>query len=132
MKKINSLLAVLLAAFVFINVSCSKDDDDDKSYDKSLLVGTWVQTAGTDFVACPTGDNAKMVITETEVTEYFTTEDGCLQGSSSMTTDYTFDGKKMDLGLATYTIEELNSTTLKVKIAYILGGGSVSATYTKK
>jgi hypothetical protein len=131
MRKFNTLFALLLAAIISFNVSCSKDDDE-KTYEKSLLLGTWMQTAGDDFVACPAGDNAKMIITETEIKDYFASENGC-SSISYATYDYTFDGKKMTVesGLATYIIEDLNSTTLKIKITSILGG-STSATYTKK
>lgn len=130
MRKVYSVL-LALAAVVVLNVSCSKDDED-KTYDKAQLIGTWEQTAGVDFVACPDGDNAKMVISDSEIKEYSTNDAGC-SGTSYASYEYTFDGKKMDVmsGLVTYTIVELNATTLKINISTILGG-SESATYTKQ
>lgn len=127
MKKTVLLLFILTSIFTIS--SCKKEDD--KTWTKSILKGTWEQIAGTDFVECPEGNNKTIVITEADVTEYYTDEDGCSTdtGESSV---YSFNGKVIELVDDTnYEITELTSTNITFDIIY-QGYKVETATYTKQ
>lgn len=109
------ILIFIIASLITIS-SCKKDED--KNWTKAQLIGTWEQISGTDFVECPEGNNAKIVISESDYTEYTTDEDGCVT-EFGMSSNYTFDGKEIVLVNAiTLKINALNSTTLTVDIIY--------------
>jgi len=130
MKNVKNLFFII--CLIAVSVSCKKSDDE-KTYEKSQLLGTWKQTAGgTDFMACPSGLNRKIVITDAEMKDYATNDTGCTS-DSYLTYDYTFDGKKLTIesGVISMQIVELTATTLKVNTSFIIGG-SQSETYTKQ
>jgi hypothetical protein len=126
MKKTIILLFVL--ASILAISSCKKEND--KTWSKSMLIGTWEQTGGYDFIECPDGNNAKIVFTESNYTEYSTDEDGCVT-DFGMSSSYTFNSRIVELVNATsYEINELTSTNLSIDI--IFEGYKVgSATYIK-
>jgi hypothetical protein len=123
--------SIITVIFLFIGVSCSKDEV--KTFEKSKILGTWVQSSGDDLVACPDGDNATIEITETKYTEYAVDDAGC-STSSGFSFEYTFDGRNIDIGMSALGINievvDVNTTTLKLK--YSDSGGSKSRTFTKK
>ena len=96
-----------------------------------MLIGSWEQTDGTDFIECPDGNNATLVFTADNYTEYSTDEDGCVT-EFGMSSTYTFDGKVIILmNAVSYEISELTSTNLSFDI--IFEGYKVGkAVYTKE
>jgi hypothetical protein len=114
MKKIVILLFVISS--IILTSSCKKEDD--KTWDKSMLIGSWEQTGGNEFVACPNGDNAKIVFTSNDYTEYSTDEDGCVT-EFGLSSNYTFDGKTIVLvNAVSYKITELTATSLSFNIFF--------------
>jgi hypothetical protein len=114
MKKLNLLYAFALIALV---ISCGKDDEDP-TYKKADLIGTWEQTATTipddgSPDACTTSKQ-ELKFTETEMSMIYT----CDNSSTSIDVDYTFDNKRTVtfefIVDSKYIIQQLNSTTLKV------------------
>lgn len=114
----------ILGFVSIILISCYRNDED-KFWERSLLIGKWEQTGGDNFVACPDGDNKWIQFTETEYTMAFTDNNGCAT-ISTITTDYTFDGKTVSSDFVTYGISNLTETTFEASITEVgLGGGNV-------
>jgi len=121
MKKV-LLLLVVVASVVF--ASCKKDKTDAPTYTKSQFVGiTWVQT---DAAA---GDSAYIKFTDTKCFESTTYAD---LNSDFNGTDYTFDGKAMDMVFYKYTINSLSATQLVLTMTTPLSSASAKATFKKK
>ena len=130
MKNFKILFVVF--AVIAISISCSKDED--KTFEKAMLIGIWEQTAGDDFTACPNGDNYKVEIKDTEIDEYDADDDGCASGVG-ISYDYSFDGKKISWlgGLGIWEVVDVNATTLKVIMSTpLVPGASKSATFAKQ
>jgi hypothetical protein len=112
MKKITFIILAILS--LLFTSSCKKDEN--KTWEKSMLIGSWEQTSGTDFVQCPNGNNAKIKFTESDYTEYSTYDDGCVT-DFGLSSTYTFDGKEIVLvNAVSYIITELSATSLSYKI----------------
>lgn len=120
MKKTFLLLACISLAII----SCGKDDE--KTYTQAQLNGTWVEK-----VADSDGCKTSYIIDAVSMAEEF----NCPTSSSTaLYEDYKFDGKKITgkvFGiLATFTINELTDTTLKMTIS--AAGQSVQADLVRK
>lgn len=122
MKKL--IYIVSLAALIFIGCN----DEDEKTYDQTDLYGTWSQ-----ITPDPTSENSDSIhleFTATEMKE--TTFDGQLL-PSSITIEYSFDGKSFTYNLfgveVKNEINKLNGTTLDFNAKYL--GSSEHHRYTK-
>jgi hypothetical protein len=127
MKKFTILF--FLISMIAIS-SCKKENED--GWNKKTLLGVWEHTGGSDFIACPDGNNVKIVFTDNDFTEYDRDEDGCVIETEGTSSSYTFDGEMIKLVVdeKSYEITELNSTTLSVNI-YYKGQPAGYATYKK-
>lgn len=118
--------ALYLTLFMLTTLllSCSKEDDP-KSWDQSLLLGKWEQTGGSNFIACPDGNNKWIEFTESDYTMTFINDEGCATGLP-MTIEYQFDGRFITTEFVNYEIYKLNETTFEGKITEVgIGGGKV-------
>jgi hypothetical protein len=131
MKKLNLLYAIALTALA---ISCGKDDEDP-TYKKADLIGTWEQTATTvpddgSNDDCTTSKE-EVQFTETKMTFISTCDDS----SGSIELDYAFDNKRTVtfelIADGKMVIQQLNSTTLKVD-AFYNGQKAGTVTYKKE
>lgn len=122
-------LALLFIAMTLVFSACEKDEES-KSYEKSDLLGLWEQT---DPVAEDASCDSYGVFLEFTNDELKSITD-CSGAESSITLEYTFDGKKISYEFfftINMTIVELTDTKLVVDESIVGIDGSERVTYTR-
>lgn len=125
MKKV--FVFVALIALVSVAFTGCKKSTDEPTYTKSQLIGKWKQTSP----ASDAGKTDYISFTETKISNIVVPTGG---SESSMSYDYTFDGKAIKYNFIVdviLTINELSSTKLVVTATYTGIPGSQQYTYTK-
>jgi len=123
MKHFNlGLLGLVFFSLIFVS-SCKKDEAEPQ-FEKADLIGVWEQIGGTDFVACPDGNNALIEIAETEIELGGVNENGC--NSGALSAEYEFkNGNTFDADLFQFKVTALNGD----KMSAVLSSFGTSTNY---
>ena len=128
MKK---LISALFIATLMLVASCSKNEGV-KFFSQEQIMGTWTQTGGDDFIACPDGENYTIVINEEDFIEYPVNDEGCIS-STTLSLPYTFDGKYMTIsgGLFTIVVNDVSETGINISVSNLISSKAVNKVFIK-